>query len=101
MNASSFEEAPPCWFVLLTSSTAHSRERPLHEPRGDWKIACRTVSKLASSRRKTVLALVAVPQQKAPVLARASEILAQLGEELAFVEAGKDTGLLPVNSLGM
>ena len=41
------------------------------------------------------------PQQNAPVLVRATEILAQVGEELAFVEAGKDTGLLPINSLIM
>jgi two-component system chemotaxis sensor kinase CheA len=34
-------------------------------------------------------------------LVRATEILAQVGEELAFVEAGKDTGLLPINSLIM
>jgi two-component system, chemotaxis family, sensor kinase CheA len=34
-------------------------------------------------------------------LVRATEILAQVGEELAFVEAGKDTGLLPINSLLM
>jgi two-component system chemotaxis sensor kinase CheA len=34
-------------------------------------------------------------------LVRAAKILAQVGEELAFVEAGKDTGLLPVNSLLM
>jgi two-component system chemotaxis sensor kinase CheA len=34
-------------------------------------------------------------------LVRAAEILAQVGEELAFVEAGKDTGLLPINSLIM
>jgi two-component system chemotaxis sensor kinase CheA len=34
-------------------------------------------------------------------LIRATEILAQVGEELAFVEAGKDTGLLPINSLIM
>jgi two-component system, chemotaxis family, sensor kinase CheA len=45
--------------------------------------------------------LVAVPQQNAPVLARATEILAQAGEELAFVQPGKDTGLLPINSLVM
>ena len=41
------------------------------------------------------------PQHHAPVLVRATEILAQVGEELAFVEAGKDTGLLPINSLVM
>jgi two-component system, chemotaxis family, sensor kinase CheA len=34
-------------------------------------------------------------------LVQAAEILAQVGEELAFVEAGKDTGLLPINSLLM
>ncbi len=34
-------------------------------------------------------------------MVRAAEILAQLGEELAFVEAGRDTGLLPINSLLM
>jgi two-component system chemotaxis sensor kinase CheA len=34
-------------------------------------------------------------------LVRAATILAQLGEELAFVEAGKDTALLPINSLLM
>ena len=34
-------------------------------------------------------------------MVRATEILAQVGEELAFVEAGKDTGLLPINSLIM
>lgn len=44
---------------------------------------------------------VATPQQNGVVLARATEILAQVGEELAFVEAGKDTGLLPINSLVM
>ncbi len=44
---------------------------------------------------------VAAAQQNALVLARATEILAQVGEELAFVEAGKDTGLLPINSLVM
>ncbi len=32
---------------------------------------------------------------------RATDILAQVSEELAFVEAGKDTGLLPLNSLVM
>ena len=35
------------------------------------------------------------------MLARAAEILGQLGEELAFVEADRDTGLLPINSLVM
>ena len=44
---------------------------------------------------------VATPEQNSPVLARATELLAQLGEELAFVEPGKDTGLLPINSLVM
>jgi two-component system chemotaxis sensor kinase CheA len=34
-------------------------------------------------------------------LVRAVQILAQVGEELAFVEAGRDTGLLPINSLVM
>jgi two-component system, chemotaxis family, sensor kinase CheA len=34
-------------------------------------------------------------------LIRAAEILAQVGEELAFVEADRDTGLLPINSLVM
>jgi two-component system chemotaxis sensor kinase CheA len=32
-------------------------------------------------------------------LVQAAEILARVGEELAFVEAGRDTGLLPINSL--
>lgn len=32
---------------------------------------------------------------------RLALILAQVGEELAFVEAGQDTGLLPINSLVM
>ncbi len=41
------------------------------------------------------------PQQLPQVLARIAEILAQIGEELAFVEEGKDTGLLPINSLVM
>ena len=41
------------------------------------------------------------PQQNAPGWDRAAKILAQVGEELAFVEAGKDTGLLPINSLLM
>lgn len=41
------------------------------------------------------------PQNTAAVLARAGQILAQLGEELAFVEAENDTGLLPINSLTM
>lgn len=44
---------------------------------------------------------MALPQHNAPFLVRAAEILAQVGEELAFVEAGKDTGLLPINSLVM
>ena len=44
---------------------------------------------------------MAAPQQNAPVLARATKILAQVGEELAFVEEGRDTGLLPINSLLM
>jgi two-component system chemotaxis sensor kinase CheA len=34
-------------------------------------------------------------------LERAAKILAQVGEELAFVEEGLDTGLLPINSLVM
>ncbi len=34
-------------------------------------------------------------------MVRAAKVLAQLGEELAFVEAGKDAGLLPINSLLM
>jgi two-component system chemotaxis sensor kinase CheA len=33
--------------------------------------------------------------------ARAAEVLAQLGLELAFVEPGRDTGLLPINSFVM
>ena len=41
------------------------------------------------------------PQQNTPGWVRAAKILAQLGEELAFVEPGKDTGLLPINSLLM
>jgi two-component system, chemotaxis family, sensor kinase CheA len=41
------------------------------------------------------------PPNHAALLARATEILAKLGEELAFVEVGQDTGLLPVNSLIM
>lgn len=32
---------------------------------------------------------------------RAAELLAQVGEELAFVRAGQDNGLLPINSLVM
>jgi two-component system, chemotaxis family, sensor kinase CheA len=44
---------------------------------------------------------VTPPQHNAPVLVRATEILAQVGEELAFVEEGQDTGLLPINSLVM
>ncbi len=44
---------------------------------------------------------MAAPQHTPPILVRAAKILAQLGEELAFVEAGKDTGLLPINSLVM
>jgi hypothetical protein len=31
---------------------------------------------------------VTFPQQNSPVMARATEILAQLGEELAFLEPG-------------
>jgi hypothetical protein len=34
---------------------------------------------------------MAFPEQKNRVLARAAEILAQLGEELAFVESGNIT----------
>lgn len=34
-------------------------------------------------------------------MVRAAEILALAGEELAFVEAGRDAGLLPINSLIM
>ena len=34
---------------------------------------------------------VAFPEQNRPVLARATEMLAQLGEELAFVEPGNST----------
>jgi two-component system, chemotaxis family, sensor kinase CheA len=44
---------------------------------------------------------VTASQQNTAAVARATEILAQVGEELAFVEAGKDTGLLPINSLVM
>jgi len=44
---------------------------------------------------------VAPRQHNAPVTVRATQILAQVGEELAFVEAGRDTGLLPINSLIM
>ncbi len=44
---------------------------------------------------------VVLPQQSAPGWGRALQILSQLGEELAFVEAGRDTGLLPINSLVM
>jgi two-component system chemotaxis sensor kinase CheA len=44
---------------------------------------------------------VVPPQNNASVSVRAAKILAQVGEELAFVEAGKDTGLLPINSLLM
>jgi len=48
-----------------------------------------------------ITGLVAFPQHSAPGLALAIEIMARVGEELAFVEAGKDTGLLPINSLIM
>jgi HPt (histidine-containing phosphotransfer) domain-containing protein len=41
---------------------------------------------------------VSTPDLNAPSQARGAEILAQVGEELAFVEAGKDTELLPINS---
>jgi hypothetical protein len=44
---------------------------------------------------------VVPPQNNAPVSVRGAKILAQVGEELAFVEAGKDIGLLPINSLLM
>ena len=44
---------------------------------------------------------MAPSQHNSPVLIRAAEILAQVGEELAFVEEGGDTGLLPINSLVM
>jgi len=47
---------------------------------------------------------VIVPGQnasRASIVARATEILAQMAVELAFVEAGKDAGLLPINSLAM
>jgi two-component system, chemotaxis family, sensor kinase CheA len=44
---------------------------------------------------------VTPPQKSAPGWARALQILSQLGEELAFVEVGRDTGLLPINSLVM
>jgi two-component system chemotaxis sensor kinase CheA len=42
-----------------------------------------------------------VPQYDSSILARATEILGQIGEELAFVEADRDAGLLPINSLLM
>lgn len=42
-----------------------------------------------------------MPQDATLPLPHAAELLAQVGEELAFVEAGKDTGLLPINSLVM
>src|SRR5436190_2312375 len=44
---------------------------------------------------------MASPQDNSPDLVRTAKILAQVGEELAFVEAGRDTGLLPINSLLM
>src|SRR5881394_3556686 len=44
---------------------------------------------------------MASPQDNSPDLVRTAQILAQVGEELAFVEAGRDTGLLPINSLLM
>lgn len=44
---------------------------------------------------------VANPEKTSSVPARAAGILAQLGEELAFVESDADTGLLPINSLVM
>jgi two-component system chemotaxis sensor kinase CheA len=44
---------------------------------------------------------VVAPQDNSPDFARTAKILAQVGEELAFVEAGRDAGLLPINSLLM
>jgi two-component system, chemotaxis family, sensor kinase CheA len=44
---------------------------------------------------------VTTPQNDALVPVRAAKILGQVGEELAFVEEGQDTGLLPINSLVM
>ena len=44
---------------------------------------------------------MAAPQDNSPDFVRTAKILAQVGEELAFVEAGRDTGLLPINSLLM
>jgi two-component system chemotaxis sensor kinase CheA len=41
------------------------------------------------------------PVLSAPFPTRAAELLAQVGEELAFVQAGLDVGLLPINSLVM
>ncbi len=41
------------------------------------------------------------PQHNVPGWIGATKILTQMGEELAFVEAGHDTGLLPLNSLLM
>lgn len=41
------------------------------------------------------------PVLSAPFPTRAAELLAQVGEELAFVQAGQDAGLLPINSLVM
>jgi len=41
---------------------------------------------------------VATSQDNSPLLVRAVKLLAQMGEELAFVEAGQDTDLLPINS---
>jgi two-component system, chemotaxis family, sensor kinase CheA len=41
------------------------------------------------------------PPNELKTLARAVEILDQLGVELAFVEPAKDTGLLPINSFVM
>jgi len=44
---------------------------------------------------------VLAPKQNSSGPGRAAELLAQVGEELAFVHAGQDTGLLPINSLVM
>jgi len=46
---------------------------------------------LAASLHFVVSGHVAFPEQSSLVLARATEILAQLGEELAFVEPGNLT----------
>jgi two-component system, chemotaxis family, sensor kinase CheA len=42
---------------------------------------------------------MAASQSDSPILVRAREILAQIGEELAFIEPDRDAGLLPINSL--